>query len=523
MLMSDEASTPKVLMVDDDPSALFIYKTHLVRAGYSVECSLNVAEALEAIDRLGIESFHAVVSDYWMPGGTGFDLLRQVQQLDRTLAVIMITAEGEKEHVAESMREGAHNFLDKPVSGALLREATAKAIESTRRQRAMRASFEEASALGDTQKLLLGRQTSALGERLRIFSRPHAQAGGDFAAVYPLGPERFFVLVSDVSGHDLRAAYYASYMHGVAHGMLDKGAGMEEVFGRLNHLLLKDWNQGDLIALSCAACAAEIDLGKQSMSMINCGLPTPYLSDPDGWAIPLGAINASPLGWFDDLPGCQTSQLKGGYLCFWSDGLEDAAQGLKVDPLCLAYRLHQGGEVESWFASVTNDDVVAIQVELSTGDGQHKARRSPLLATLYSGADLAAIDAIQVRIEASLRLALQEVDEAFFSDAILCLREALINALRHGCSGSPDHFALLQAAYDGGARTLHFQITDDGAGHLFDFDKHELVAADQLLTEHRGLILVKNLASHMHLSARGNRLTMDFPLSSTPIPQPVSL
>lgn len=513
--MAAVPSGPRLLMVDDDPSALFIYKTHLARAGYQVVCASNLLEAASLLSEQGTQAFGAVVTDFWMPGGSGVDLLRKVRQWDKTLSVILITAEGDKEHVAQSLREGAHNFLDKPVSGPVLRDAVSKAVDATLRQRAQRETLLEAKALGDTQRLLLGRQAEGFGGRLGLFSRPHAQAGGDFAGVFWLARERFVVLVSDVSGHDLTAAYCSAYLQGIARGLFDRGAGIQDVFERLNRLILDEWNKAGVVELSLAACAADVDLGRGTLTTLNCGLPPPRLTDGEGWTEALEEKGAHPLGWFDELPLCRTQELRGGYLSFWSDGLEDAAERLAVSPLALAGRLQsRAHEADSLLGEAVGDDIVAVRLDLRAHDESPASQRFPVLAERIAGSRAVEIDALQSYLERSLRTAFPAATEDAFDDIVLCLREALLNALVHGCLGKPDRFARLQIAHDLKASELNVRILDDGEGHLFDFDRHAEQAADELIPEHRGLVLVKNLAKRMHLSPRGNRLSMDFPLNN---------
>lgn len=511
---NEVAQKLKILVVDDDPSALFIYKTHLVRAGYAVVCASDVTQARLYLTQEGTESFGAVLTDYWMPGGTGFDLLRFVRGKDRSLAVVIVTAEGEKEHVAQSLREGAHNYLDKPLSGAMIRDATAKAVDSTRRQRQQRATVQEARALGDTQRLLLGRQTASLSGRLSLFSRPNGQAGGDFAAAFAVEAQRHVVLVSDVSGHDLTAAYCSAYLQGIARGMLNTGARIEDVFRKLNELILDEWNTGTSVDLSLSACVVDIDLRNRSLRAINCGLPIPMISDEEGFAVPLDAGSSNPLGWFDELPGVLVHPLSGGYLQFWSDGLEDAAAHLGVAPLALAFRIQTNpGAAEALLAAACNDDIVAVRLDLRAREDAPGSTRHPLYAETLSGSRATDIDTLQARFEKSLLIALPTLDGSVLGDIVLCYREALLNALRHGCEGRPDLHALVQVAYDLASRTVHLSISDDGSGHWFDHTKHEEIAASEMLTEHRGLVLVKNLSSKMHMSARGNRLSMDFPVT----------
>jgi DNA-binding response OmpR family regulator len=513
-LMSDPIANPKVLLVDDDLSALFIYKTHLVRAGYQVVCAPDVAAAKQVLAADGAESFCLVVTDYWMPGETGFDLLRHVRHLDRTLSVVIITAEGEKEHVARSLREGAHNFLDKPVSGAVLREAALKAIESTQKQRSLRVIAQEAKALGDTQRLLLGRQTEALRDRLHLYSRPHAQAGGDFAAAFALNDRRFVVLVSDVSGHDLSAAYSSAFLQGIARGMLENGSSIKDVFKRINDLILDEWNRGGNIELSLSACAADFDLEHLKLTTLNSGLPMPYLADAGGMALPLGEAKAPPLGWFDEMPASSECTLNGGTLSFWSDGLEDAADRLRIAPLSLAHRLHlRLPDTETLLSNIASDDIVAVRLDLNASAAAQTASKLPVLAEYISGSRYQEIDEIQLYLERSLKTAIPSINEFVLSDALLCMREALLNALKHGCDSQPDRFTLLQAAHDIPNDLLTICIADDGHGHLFDLDKHEDEAAEALIPEHRGLVLMKHLTSRLHMSALGNRLEMDFPIS----------
>jgi len=514
--MSEIPLTSKVLIVDDDVSALFIYKTHLLRAGYRVSCASDVAQARELLHQEGAESFGAVITDYWMPGANGFDLLRHVIQLDRALSVILVTAEGEKDMVAKFMREGAFSFLDKPVSGMVIREEVAKAVEHTQKLRLQRTTMEEARAMGNTQRVLLGSQTAALRNRIRVYSRPHAEAGGDFAAAFPVSEDRFIVMVSDVSGHDLTAAYCSAFLQGMARGMLDQGAGIDRVFSRLNRLLLDEWNGSGNVSFSLSACVADINLGKGTLSALNCGLPTPFVCDPDGWAIPINETGAHPLGWFDELPPSVSLPLEPGYLCFWSDGLEDVALRAGVAPLSLAFRLQTDPDsCEGLLVDLAADDLVTVMVDLGSSGRAGQFRRIPLLSERIPGARLNEIDGLQTYLENCIRFALPQINERVLCDAMLCLREALINALLHGCRKQPNRYAYLQACLDTQNQILHLSITDDGKGHFFDFLKHEELAAEQLLTEHRGLVLVKNLAKQMHLSARGNRLIMDFPLQDS--------
>ncbi len=112
----------------------------LTRTGYDVFRAKSVAMAMEVLETQGAATFSMVLSDYRMPDESGLILLRKVKLLDPSLAVIIATAQGDKDAVASFLREGAIGYLDKPIDSILLREDVAKACEHTARQRNLRVS-----------------------------------------------------------------------------------------------------------------------------------------------------------------------------------------------------------------------------------------------------------------------------------------------------------------------------------------------------------------------------------------------
>jgi signal transduction histidine kinase len=74
------------------------------------------------------ESIDLILTDVMMPGGTGLDLLRQVKQLDPTAVVIIMTGFVEKEIILGALKEGADDFLNKPVNLLQLKTIVEKAL-----------------------------------------------------------------------------------------------------------------------------------------------------------------------------------------------------------------------------------------------------------------------------------------------------------------------------------------------------------------------------------------------------------
>ncbi|MBI5767724.1 MAG: response regulator [Verrucomicrobia bacterium] len=509
--MPRDHSAGRLLVVDDDSATLRICDTLLRKEGYRVAVACSAAEARHIVAVEGTAAFAAVLSDFRMPTEDGLSLLSHLRSIDPSLSTILMTAEGEKDLVAQAMREGVNSYVDKPFAPKAVRDAVLAAVAATHRQRQLRHDASSARAVAATQRLLLGREAAKLGGRLRLSSRAHARAGGDFASVFGLGDDRFVVFVTDVSGHDLRAAYHSVYLQGVARGLLAEGADLVQVFTHLNRLLLDEWNTRGRIELSLAACAVAIDLRAQTSQLINCGLPCPRFSNNEGWSDVTSENGSSPLGWFDELPVMVSRPFAHGRLQFWSDGLDDLAERLGVSPLALNHRLQDEPSVLDLLPISAADDIIAASLDLSPSGSSPAG--FPLIAESYSKPARDRIDDIQRYYEHSLRLALPTLAETTMVDALLCLREGLLNALDHGCGDDPAVLATVQVAFAPASQSLLLCISDTGAGHQFDLGNHEVAAACDLLTSHRGLIMMKNLSQNFTITSGGSRVTMEIPVA----------
>jgi anti-sigma regulatory factor (Ser/Thr protein kinase) len=133
-----------------------------------------------------------------------------------------------------------------------------------------------------------------------------------------------------------------------------------------------------------------------------------------------------------------------------------------------------------------------------------------LLVEEYHGGQRGEIDALQGFWQRSLRLALPELPEATLHDVLLASREALLNALQHGCGGRADQTASFQISFSPRPQTLRVRLADPGPGHDFDPARQEHGKTEHLADAHRGLLLIRNLADQVMLTRRGACLTMDF-------------
>ncbi|MCW5893766.1 MAG: sigma-54-dependent Fis family transcriptional regulator [bacterium] len=112
----------RILVVDDESGMRAGLVEVLTRGGGLVEAAASAEEALERLERGGIE---LLVTDLRLPGRSGLELLRETRRAELEVPAIVITAHGTIEDAVAAMKLGAIDFLQKPFSpGDLLHLAT---------------------------------------------------------------------------------------------------------------------------------------------------------------------------------------------------------------------------------------------------------------------------------------------------------------------------------------------------------------------------------------------------------------
>ena len=118
----------KVLIVDDEPSMRRILASNLRLDSHVTEEADSASAAISLLTR---EDFDVVITDQKMPGGSGMDVLRTVQETHPQTSVVFLTAVGTVELAVESMRYGAFDFLTKPFVPDVVRATVRRACERT--------------------------------------------------------------------------------------------------------------------------------------------------------------------------------------------------------------------------------------------------------------------------------------------------------------------------------------------------------------------------------------------------------
>jgi len=127
--LSRDASTEKILVVDDEPLISDIIAKALETEGYSCDISHSAEEALERLEQ---GSYSLIVSDIMMPGKSGIELLTTVKSLYENIAVIMVTAVDDRKTALKALQLGAYGYVIKPFD---LNEIILSAVNALERRR----------------------------------------------------------------------------------------------------------------------------------------------------------------------------------------------------------------------------------------------------------------------------------------------------------------------------------------------------------------------------------------------------
>ncbi len=168
---------PTVLVVDDEESNLTSIEKIFQKDGLRV---LTAHSAREALDVLRQHRVDVVLTDLMMPAISGLELLKAIKQIAPDVEVVMMTAYGTVETAVQAMREGAYDFVEKPLKRMNIVKTARKAAER-------RSLTLENRQLKQEISVLTGREIIGTSPALRRVLDIALQAAPSSATVLVLG------------------------------------------------------------------------------------------------------------------------------------------------------------------------------------------------------------------------------------------------------------------------------------------------------------------------------------------------
>lgn len=117
----------KLLVVDDENEICEFLKSFFEERNYTVSTANSGEQALEVVKR---ERPHVVLLDIKMPGIDGVQALKEIKSKYPKTKVIMVTAIETRDKIEECLRQGADNYITKPLSLEYLENDVREKIEN---------------------------------------------------------------------------------------------------------------------------------------------------------------------------------------------------------------------------------------------------------------------------------------------------------------------------------------------------------------------------------------------------------
>jgi len=124
--------TPKILIVDDEPSIRKLMKKYLSGLGYEIEMGIS---GLQAIEIVGKDVIDLILLDIGLPDMGGHQVHEYIRGMSPETLVIMITGDASPESPVEAMRRGAYDYLRKPLKRLALLKTIKNALDYKKAQK----------------------------------------------------------------------------------------------------------------------------------------------------------------------------------------------------------------------------------------------------------------------------------------------------------------------------------------------------------------------------------------------------
>ena len=124
----------RVLVVDDDADLRMTVASALSESHYHVE---QAKDGEEAVNRVRAGRFDLVLLDVNMPRMTGLEALKEIKNHDPSIIVLILTAFSNVRDAVEATKEGAYNYLEKPIKAENLVYLVDKALKARQMVKAL--------------------------------------------------------------------------------------------------------------------------------------------------------------------------------------------------------------------------------------------------------------------------------------------------------------------------------------------------------------------------------------------------
>ena len=351
---------PRVLIADDQPDVLTALRLLLKNAGFRAQSASSPGEIITAVQR---SRFDLLLIDLnytrdTTSGREGLDVLSELQLMENTPPVVVMTAWGSIELAVEAMRRGACDFALKPWDNDhlvnILREHTAKRFNPS--DRAFRGTgtlpqrHDDVNIARQVQRRLFPQQAPELRTlQYAAHCRQAGAVGGDYYDFLDLGCGQVGFVFVDVSGKGMPAALLMANLQATLRSQASQAArDLPAFISSVNRLFHGSTRPEHYATLFFAI----YDDRTRALRYVNCGHTPPLLLRAGGGVERLAAT-ATVVGLFEQLAS-EVGEMELGRGDLWvaySDGVTEArgreGGDLGEEGLVQLLQAHRGEDISS--------------------------------------------------------------------------------------------------------------------------------------------------------------------------------
>jgi len=282
MVSGAQTKPPRVLIADDQQAVLDALRLLLKQEGYEIELANSPAGVLAT---LATGSFDALLMDLnyardTTSGQEGLDLVARVQEIDRTLPIVVMTAWGSVPVAVEAMRRGVRDFVEKPWNNdAVLRTLQQQVNVAREERRQLLLAEQEAALARETERGLLPREIPQMpGYEICGAWQPASTLGGDYFDARKLNDHLLALSIADVSGKGTSAALLVSNLQAAVRASSAEDVSPCELCHDVNTLMRSNLGQDRFVTFFYAL----LDAPERQLTYCNAGHNAPVLVRANG-------------------------------------------------------------------------------------------------------------------------------------------------------------------------------------------------------------------------------------------------
>lgn len=484
---SDKTDEAKLILIaDDDAGTRLLLRNKIEKAGYAVIAAKN---GQEAISRLSDRVTGAVL-DLMMPDIDGLECLRYIRQHYPDLSPIMLTASENISNAVEAMKQGALDYVIKPVNPrqliALIEKSVA-AFEQSRRLKAAEQKLEDTRrhqlyvAAQIQQTLLLGHPpTDMSGLEIAHLTLASQQIDGDFYDFIRQSPQVLDLVVADVMGKGIMAAFMGAALKSaflrVVNDLNHPGAlpEPEQIVTAVHDYMIRQMEQFETFV---TFCYGRFDLDNCRFCYVDCGhVRTIHYQGATRSVRLLQGVNM-PLG-FPEPEGFSQFSISftpGDLFLFYSDGVTEAAspEGERYDEFRLVRHVERHGDkppgelvrgirqevIDFTGTDVFTDDFTCVAVRIAGAAIEEAACGSE---ELHIESDLKELKNVRDFVRRfCCRAGKRRLDSTRIDEIELAANEVVTNIIKHAYRGAPNQPIDIHASAF--SRHIELEFRDRGA------------------------------------------------------------